>query len=245
MHAVICDDEKSTCTQLEHILADYAMRQGVKIRTDSFFSGDVLIDYIKKEETPDILFLDIELPGLNGVAVGDYIRRGLENEQIFLVYISSKERYALQLFKNRPFDFLIKPLNEEKVFPVLENIYRIIGKGNCEFEYQSKGSVYRIPYKNIYYFQSIGRRISIITRQGERTFYGKLADVEAKLPERLFLSIHKSYLVNVNYVQEYTYECVKMVTGDTLTISKANRAAVRRKILEREADECGFRSGCF
>lgn len=239
MYVIVCDDEKSTCSQLECLLADYALRRGVKLRTDSFFSGDALIDHLDKEETPDVLFLDIELPRLSGVAVGDYIRRVLENEQIFLVYISSKERYALQLFKNRPFDFLIKPLNEEKVFPVLDNICRIVGKSNCEFEYQNKGSVYRIPYRDILYFQSAGRKISIVARQGERTFYGKLADVAAKLPERLFLSIHKSYLVNVNYVQEYTYECVKMLNGDTLTISKVNRAAVRRKILEREADEFG------
>lgn len=239
MHAIICDDEKGTCAQLEQILMDYVTVHGVKLETSVFFSGDTLIDHLDKAEAPDILFLDIELPGVNGVAVGDHIRRILENEQLFLVYISSKERYALQLFKNRPFDFLIKPLNEEKVLPVLDSICRIVGKSNREFEYQNKGSVYRIPYKDILYFQSVGRKISIATSQGMRTFYSKLADIEERLPERLFLSIHKSYLVNMNYVQEYTYECVKMVNGDILTISKANRAAVRRKILEREADELG------
>lgn len=51
------------------------------------------------------------------------------------------------------------------------------------------------------------------------------------------MGIHKSYLINYNYVKEYTYEWVKMINGDILNISKVNRAAVRRKILERETDE--------
>lgn len=54
-----------------------------------------------------------------------------------------------------------------------------------------------------------------------------------------FLKIHKSYLINRNYVKEFTYEWVKMNNGDILNISKANRADVRRKILESAADECG------
>ncbi|MDO4337214.1 MAG: LytTR family DNA-binding domain-containing protein [Eubacteriales bacterium] len=237
MHVIICDDEKITCAELERILTEYSSERGVKLQTDVFFSGDALIDYLYKEEAPDILFLDIELPGVNGVVVGDYVRRILENEQIFIVYISSKEQYALQLFKNRPFDFLVKPLNAEKIFRVLDNIYRIVGKSNCDFEYQNKGITYRVQYRDILYFQSIGRKINIVLRQETKGFYGKLTDVEAKLPKYLFLNIHKSYLINFNYVKEYTYEWVKMVNGDILNISKANRAEVRRKILEREANE--------
>ena len=237
MRTIICDDEKSTCAELEQMLLNYASERAIKLDVDVFFSGDTLTNYLYKEEAPDILFLDIELPVSNGVVVGDYIRRVLENEQIFIIYISSKEQYALQLFKNRPFDFLVKPLDEKKIFHILDNIFRIIGKSNCAFEYQNKGVAYRIQYRDILYFQSVGRKINIIMRQETKCFYGKLADVAVKIPEYLFLNIHKSYLVNFNYVKEYTYEWVKMVNGDILNISRANRAKVRRKILERETDE--------
>ena len=237
MRAIICDDEKSTCAELEQMLLNYASERTIKLDVDVFFSGDTLTNYLYKEESPDILFLDIEIPVFNGVVVGDYIRRVLENEQIFIIYISSKEQYALQLFKNRPFDFLVKPLDEKKIFHILDNIYRILGKSNCAFEYQNKGVAYRIQYRDILYFQSVGRKINIIMRQEIKCFYGKLADVAVKIPEYLFLNIHKSYLVNFNYVKEYTYEWVKMANGDILNISRANRATVRRKILERETDE--------
>lgn len=69
-----------------------------------------------------------------------------------------------------------------------------------------------------------------------KTFYGKLSAIEEQAPD-FFLKIHKSYLINRNYVKEFTYEQVKMTNGDLLSISKVNRADVRRKILESAADE--------
>lgn len=235
MKAIICDDEKSTCSDLENLLLEYAKETRISLITEVFYSGDTLLDYLKREKS-DILFLDIELPGMNGVSVGKYIREIMEDDHIFLVYISSKENYALQLFQNHPFDFLIKPVEQEKVYQVLDKIYRIAGKNNLSFEFQNRSDRFRIPYTDILYFQSEGRKINIVMKDGIKTFYGKLSEVEEKVPE-FFLKIHKSYLVNQNHVKEFTYEWVKMKNGDILNISKTNRAHVRRKILERAADE--------
>ena len=235
MKAIICDDEKSTCSDLEDLLLKYAKEKKVSLNTEVFYSGDPLLDYLKREKT-DILFLDIELPGMNGVSVGKYIREIMEDDNLFLVYISSKEHYALQLFQNQPFDFLVKPIEQEKVYPVLDHIYRIAGKNNRSFVYQNHNDSFRIAYNDILYFQSEGRKINIVMKDGIETFYGKLSAMEEKAPE-FFLRIHKSYLVTQNYVKEFTYEWVKMINGDILNISKANRAKVRRKILESAADE--------
>lgn len=236
MKAIICDDEKSTCSELEEIILKYAKEKRVPLVTEVFYSGDILLDYLKREKI-NILFLDIELPGKDGVMVGKYIREVLEEENIFLVYISSKENYALQLFQNRPFDFLVKPIEQAKIYHVLDNICRISGKNSAEFKFQVQNSTYCILYKDILYFQSDGRKINIVMKKEVRTFYGKLNEIEEKLPENLFLRIHKSYLVNKSYVKGFTYEWVKMLNGDILNISKINRADVRRKILESAADE--------
>ena len=236
MKAIICDDEKSTCSELEEIILKYAKEKRVPLVTEVFYSGDILLDYLKREKI-NILFLDIELPGKDGVMVGKYIREVLEEENIFLVYISSKENYALHLFQNRPFDFLVKPIEQAKIYHVLDNICRISGKNSAEFKFQVQNSTYCILYKDILYFQSDGRKINIVMKKEVRTFYGKLNEIEEKLPENLFLRIHKSYLVNKSYVKGFTYEWVKMLNGDVLNISKINRADVRRKILESAADE--------
>ena len=235
MKAIICDDEKGTCSYLEDLLLKYAKEKRVSLTTEVFYSGDTLLDYLKREKA-DILFLDIELPGMDFVSVGKYIREIMEEDHIFLIYISSKEHYALQLFQNHPFDFLVKPIGQGKVYHLLENIYRIAGKNNLCFEFQNHNDRFRIPYNDILYFQSEGRKINIVMKNEIKTFYGKLSEIEEKIPG-FFLRIHKSYFINRNHAKEFTYEWVKMNNGDILNISKSNRADVRRKILESAADE--------
>ena len=235
MKAIICDDEKGTCSDLEDLLLKYAEEKKVSLTAEVFYAGDTLLQYLKREKA-DMLFLDIELPGMNGVSVGKYIREIMEDDNTFLVYISSKEHYALQLFQNHPFDFLIKPIVPDKVYPVLDKIYRIAGKNNLSFSYQNHTDRFCIAYRDILYFQSEGRKINIVMKNEIKTFYGKLSAIEEQAPD-FFLKIHKSYLINRNYVKEFTYEQVKMTNGDLLSISKVNRADVRRKILESAADE--------
>ena len=144
MKAIICDDEKSTCSELEEIILKYAKEKRVPLVTEVFYSGDILLDYLKREKI-NILFLDIELPGKDGVMVGKYIREVLEEENIFLVYISSKENYALQLFQNRPFDFLVKPIEAAKIYHVLDNIYRISVK--IVWDLSSKLKIVHIAFR--------------------------------------------------------------------------------------------------
>lgn len=69
------------------------------------------------------------------------------------------------------------------------------------------------------------------------SFYGKLSEIEQMCPNGLFLRIHKSYLINMHHVKEITYKWIKMVNGDVLDISKSNRVAVRRKLMESMTNE--------
>ena len=242
MRVVICDDEKNTCAEIEQMLRLFALEKCIKLEVDVFFGGAALTEYLKREKAPDILFLDIELPGMNGVDVGKYIRDILKNTDMFLVYISSKEEYALELFQNQPFDFMIKPIKKERLFRVMDKIFSIIEKNECNFEYKNQGNSYRIMYKDILYFQSDGRKINIIMENEIQSFYGKLSEVEQECPDGLFLRIHKSYLINMHHAKEITYKWIKMVNGDVLDISKSNRVTIRRKLMESMSNENRYNS---
>lgn len=242
MRVVICDDEQITCSEIEQMLRLYAREKSIKLEVDVFFDGSTLIDYLKREKAPDILFLDIELPGMNGVEVGKYIRNILTDPNLILIYISCKTEYALELFQNQPFDFLIKPIEKEQLYQVMEKIFRIIGKNECNFVYKNQGNSYKIMYKDILYFQSDGRKINVIMENGVESFYGKLSEIEQICPDGLFLRIHKSYLINIHHAKEITYKWIKMINGDVLDISKANRVDIRRKVMEIMLNENRYNS---
>lgn len=228
----ICDDGENVCTELEEMLVQYQKRCNLQINIDIWNTGEGLHDYLINGNSLDIIFLDIELLKLSGIEVADFIRNELENRIVQIIYISSKQIYAQSLFKTQPLDFLVKPIVQKQVNDVMDLALKIIGKNNKCFEFQNNKNYLKIPYGEIMYFCSSGRIIRIVLRNKEYEFYGKLGEISATLPDE-FILIHKSYILNINYVINYTYELVELTNNTILNISKSNRKIVRKRILDQ------------
>ena len=100
------------------------------------------------------------------------------------------------------------------------------------FEFQKGSEHYKIPYGDILYFYSTGRKIHIVLKNREIEFYDKIDTIRGRLPE-YFILIHKSYIINRNHVRKYTYETAEMSNDKILSISKPNRKDVREHILNQ------------
>lgn len=225
----ICDDDKVLCAALEEQMYELSKELSIKVEVDVWYSGEGIQNDLKKGAVLDLLFLDIELVQKNGIAVGNFIRNELEDMQTHIVYISSKESYAMQLFKVQPLDFLIKPVPAEQIREVLLRSVKQKRSTDTYFQYQKGNSVYRVPVKDIVYFMSMDKKILIVKKDEKEEFYGKLKNIAENLPAE-FIMIHQSYIINQGYVSEYSYETVRMVNGENLNISKPYRKETRSKI---------------
>ena len=227
----ICDDEKGTCAKLEDILYRFAENRRVEFDISIWYTGEELCEYLRQNNTLDMLFLDIELISTDGIRVGKFIREELENIETDIVYISSNSSYAMNLFRIQPIDFLIKPLNEARVKEVMFIGMKRHERKRQMFDYQIKGSFYQLHCKNILYFYSQNKKITIVTKEDKITFNGKLKEVIKRLPHN-FILIHQSFIVNLDYVEECTYEMVKMQDKAELNISQPYRKSVREQIMK-------------
>jgi len=231
----ICDDESKLCTQLEEQIERTAEEYIFKCEIDIFFTGEKLCEYLENGKIYDVIFLDIELKTMNGVNVGETIRKRYGMEVTQIVYISAKEKYALQLFKTRPLDFLIKPIHENAVVEVMQNVMEIIQKNESElFEYHVGYDTYKRPIKEIIYFESVNRTVNIYSTQGIENFYSTLRDIMKQVNAFQFIRIHQSYLVNLNHVVKFEYEQVKLSNGECLTIAQARRKQVRNRVIKHQ-----------
>ena len=232
-HIAICDDENFTCSNIENILINYAEKNEIEIEVDVFYSGEEFIDMIRGEMHYDILFLDIELVSINGIDVGQIIRCEFNDDAMQIIFISSKTQYAMQLFRIRPMDFIVKPFTSDEIVAAFEQGVKLIERGNQIFTYKIGRDYFKVAYNKIMYFQSVERKIKLIFTNGEEPveFYGKLDEIHEEVPRFDFLYIHKSYLINSNYVTCYSYENVSMINGDILPISQSRRKKVRERIL--------------
>jgi len=227
----ICDDEKDTCAQIADMVYEYGRKENVEIMVSVWNTGEALYQDLADKKPIDLLFLDIELVSTSGIQIGKRIRNELENPDISIAYISSKSSYALELFKIHPIDFLIKPVSAQDIWDTIDEALRLYHRGNTVFEYKANGYSCRLPHKYIIYFYSENKKINMVTKDSTVQFTGKIKDTIVILPE-CFIQIHQSYIINMNYISECSYETVKMSGGVELNISQPYRKMVRKSIMD-------------
>lgn len=228
----ICDDEPLICKEIAEIIENHSAAFIESIHISVYLNGESLYEDLGNDHDFDLIFLDIELYKINGVDIGHFIRKTLDDQLTQIVYISAKQNYAMDLFSIHPLHFLVKPLDREKVIRCLELTLKMSQREIKYFSYQMKGAIRRIPLSDIYYFESNARRIKIVFVGGEDTFYGKLNDIYEQIRMYPFLYIHKSYIVNYLRVNVSKSDEMILENGKTLPVSRSMHKVVFKKITE-------------
>ena len=187
-----------------------------------------MLIYFIVENLYDLIFLDIELGGnINGVEVGHIIRDEMDDYITQIVYISSKNNYDRQLFDVQPLHFLQKPIDVSKLLNDIKLAIKISGKENKIFEFKNLRNTVKVPYKDILYFESKGREISLVSCKMQYTFYDNIQELSKVLPD-FFIYPHRSYLVNYELIACFKYEELIMSNGDIIPISRSKRKEIRK-----------------
>lgn len=231
IHIAICDDKLEVCIMLQKIIQEILEREKKNWEIIYFQSGKLLCEKLKETQY-DLLFLDIELDGKNGVEIGRYIRNTLHNEKTEIVFISGYPEYAMELFDLRPLNFLVKPFDEKEIEWVLNKYINVMEQNMRLFTYQKEGKIYQIPLMNIMYFEKDKRKITITTTKEKDSFYGFMEEIYEQLKSHRFLFIHKSVIVNFSYVSRLEYAKVCMMNQKIFSISQSKRKEIHNQVLE-------------
>ena len=199
MQIAICDDEVSMVQILEEkikkLLPDAVI--------DKYLSGDELIASGSK---PDILFLDIQMPGMDGMETAKMLRQ--DNEDMILIFVTAAEEYVFQAFDVGAFHYLVKPFSDEKfkevVTKAVHNIKRSsrLEKDEKYIMVQTAGSHIKIFLRDIVYAEVYNRKVIIHTRSTDIEYYGKLQEL-SDMAGTDFFRTHRAYLVHFKYVEKY------------------------------------------
>lgn len=216
----ICDDEKN----IRAYLSALVRKQGMECEITEYATAE---DYFSGGEEYDILFLDIELdcpePGMDGMGMARRIRGMEDIKQPIIVFVTGYEKYVYDAFDVGAFQYLLKPVDEQKFAEVFKRAVRQAvsdaeqGKKVLVVQYGSTGKT--IPLNDIYYMESQNHKIAVHFKDGVLEYYAKIGDLEEELQGQ-FCRIHKGYLINLSYVDEYNKTEVTLTNGDKLLISK-------------------------
>lgn len=231
----VCDDELEICSQAENILIKLLKERLIKYDIDIFYSGKSLCRELEREDY-DLIFLDIELPKMNGVEIGNYIREIKRDDIVQIAYISSKQEYAMELFDIRPINFLIKPLEEATMAKIVDAYIKVSGGKTNVFQYKKGYEHHKVEVYKIMYFKREGRKVIMYTIEGTVEFYESLEKIYERVKDYGFLFIHKSYMVNYKYIKKIGYDHLVMTDGEDFSISQSRRKEIRNMYMGLEKE---------
>ncbi len=222
-HVAVCDDQRTLGGRIEQILLDMRF-SGLEVEV--YESGEALLRDWDRGTMFQILFLDIEMPGMNGLTLAKEIRR--RDRSALILFVSSHQEYVFDTFSVEPFRFVRKPVQEEEI---RADMYAAVEKMSEERRYygfQISKTHYQIAYDEIRYFEGSGRKIRLYTDQEAYEYYGKISEVMEELDPCMFCQIHSSYIVNLNRIRAISGQQVLLADGTELPVSKARKDALHQ-----------------
>lgn len=214
MRIAICDDEKN----IRELIKGKIANQYPNANIIFYDSGEELL---LSDNPIDILFLDIQMQGKNGMETARELRK--KDKKIIIIFVTAVEEYVFQAFDVGAFHYIVKPINNTKFTEVL---HRAIEEWNAkqltnqepEEKYLmiNNGGVHiKVTIDNIVYAEVFNRKVVIHKLNETIEYYGKMSDLEAVAGES-FYRPHRAYLINFKYVEKYDATTIYLEKGTAL-----------------------------
>jgi len=225
----ICDDEKN----IRELIGTKVRKQYPESEIVFFSSGEELL---LSDMHIDILFLDIQMSGRNGIETAKEIRKN--NKMMMIVFVTAMEEYVFQAFDVSAFHYIVKPIDDEKFSSVLqraieEGCYKSKDVKAPEEKYvliNNSGVHTKVVLDEIIYAEVFNRKV-VIHKMDERIeYYGKLSDLESVAGDSFFRP-HRAYLINFKYVEKYDATTIYLEKGTAL-MAKQNYSEFVKKYMK-------------
>ena len=222
----LCDDEKYIHDIVEKLLKTYADQNGIVCQLVHYNSG---YEVLEEKHVLDFLFLDIEMPELDGIETAYKLRdRGVDCK---IVMLTAREDRYREAFKIGAFRFVPKPIAEKEFFRTIDEIREHM-VGMTKVEVHRDGVAYSIMQRDIIYVEGNRDSTLIYTRDVEYRSEKSLANWKELLDDRMFFQCHRSYIVNMGKVEEIEKSKVLLVTGEKVEVSKRQRISFLHAFIE-------------
>lgn len=234
----ICDDESYYLKLVHSIITKLLYERGIsEYDIDLFSSGEELCKKNDDMGVYQVIFLDINMPGLNGLQTAEMIRE--TNQNVFLVFITAFIDYAVEGYKLEAIRFLLKDMLEEMLPECIDTIIKKLHLQALRIKYIFLEGEKEIFIDKIYYVESWKHKLTFSVWDKELiqySLYNKLDDIEKDLKHYGFIRIHKSFLVNARYIDYIINYKVKMKNGKILSVPREKFQEVKEIYYEIKAE---------
>lgn len=226
MNIAICDDNSKHINTLENSLFEIGKAENIKVECDAYQSGEELTRvYQSSTAAYDVIFLDMEMDGLNGIDTANLIRE--RDEYVIIVFVTSHTEYMKDSFKCSPFRFLVKPVHIDELKEVFSDILKKLSKKKKVLSFTENKALIRIYCEDIIYCESLDHWVYIHTTHGTHKICKSLSDLYGSLDDTLLFRVHSSFIVNFHYVKAIRNNFIELYhTDKDIPISRSYKKSV-------------------
>lgn len=223
----ICDDEPQFCDLLSEKLSSI---MSVLDESYSVSCYNHAVDFQKTNKDFDIVFLDIQMPDINGLEIAKFLRRNGYSGA--LIFITTFQEYVFEVFEFDAIDYLCKPVDDLKLQKSIKRARNKIKiKQEKSLFIQTAHWCKSIKIQTIIYCEVMNRKLYLHTLNGVIDYYGKIEELELQLDDR-FYRCHRSYLVNLDYLSTYSDGQVLLENRDCVPVSRLRQKEFMEVMLQ-------------
>ena len=229
MQIAVCDDEKEIRDMFAQKIGKIYPKAGLSL----YRSGEELL---LSDKEPDILLLDIQMPGKNGMETAKELRR--KNKKVIIIFVTALDDFVFQAFDVGAFHYLVKPFDDVKFVEVLRNaVGQYEDRKNLEgagrrgempsLMITSGGKHITVNLEDIVYAEVFDRKVILHTMDADIEYYGKMKELEEKAGDE-FYRTHRSFLVNFDFIRKYDATTIYLEKGQALMAKQNYQGFVKR-----------------
>jgi DNA-binding LytR/AlgR family response regulator len=226
MKISICDDLKNELDKLENLCFEYDRNAIIS----KYSNGQELCSELNDGNKADIIILDIDMPGDDGIKIGKRIRES--DSDVIIIFYTSYPQYAVESYDCDAFYYLMKDCSKEKFFTVLKRAYDKLKINRKYIIIQQRKTPRRISISDIYYIECVKKHLNYHIEGEDIEISANLSDAYSELKDFEFYQVHQGYIVNLKKIYKIDDYMIILTNGNKVPIS------VRKKteVITRYAD---------
>lgn len=226
----LCDDDGVQLNYIKTLILKWYHKKQVKCDIVSFHSAEELLFEHSNSYPFDLLILDIQMGAMNGMELAKKIRTADKN--IRIIFLTGLKDYVFEGYEVGAMRYLLKPIKEEQLYSLLEELNKENNE-TCKqyFIFNYLGESIKIEQDNIILIEALGHYIKMTTTTGNFDWKYSINQIYKELTSRVFVQVHRSFIINLKYVDRISKSECELSNGMSVPISRNNYKAVNEAFI--------------
>lgn len=231
MRIAVCDDEQDQLDITTGQVKAWSRLRNEPVELFTYHSAAEFLFYWPDEIGFDLVFLDIRMKNMSGIELAQLIRKN--DSDLLIVFITGLKDYVFQGYAVQALHYLLKPVRQADCFACLDRAQKIIGRRRDEsFVIPLESQSIRLLYNEIYSFEIFSHYVEVHSVKGVFSFKKRMKELEQELPSGRFFRCHRSFIVNMHYVNNLKKNEVCLDNGTCIPVSKSRFTQMNNAFLK-------------